>query len=138
MPFDVLNVGTTANDGTGDTLRSGGQKINANFALAVEGPAAAVTANRFVVFDGTTGRLVKQGLLTESTVVEQTGSTGAAKLPVGDDAARPSPATGMLRFNTDSGSFEGYDGSAWGAIGGGGGVVAFDDANNILATQVFG
>ena len=26
-----ISVGTNANDGTGDTLRSAGQKINANF-----------------------------------------------------------------------------------------------------------
>jgi hypothetical protein len=99
MAFDVINVGTTVNDGTGDTLRAGGQKINANFAIAVE----------------------------------KTAATGAAILPVGTDAQRPTPATGYLRFNTDSGSFEGYDGVAWGAIGGGS-----DSVDNILATQVFG
>ena len=47
-------------------------------------------------------------------------STGAAKLPVGTGAQRPTPATGQMRFNTDDTSFEGYDGSAWGVIGGGG------------------
>lgn len=67
--------------------------------------------------------------------VQQTSATGAALLPVGDDTERPSPSTGMLRFNTDQVSFEGYDGSAWGAIGG---SVAGDDAQIILATQVFG
>ena len=46
-------------------------------------------------------------------------STDAVEMPVGTDAERPTPVTGMLRFNTDSTSFEGYDGSAWGAIGGG-------------------
>lgn len=61
MAFSTVNVGAVADDGTGDSLRAGGQKINANFALAVEGPAAAVTDGRVVAFDGTTGRLVKQG-----------------------------------------------------------------------------
>jgi hypothetical protein len=134
MAFDVLNVGSAPNDGNGESLRSGGQKINANFAKAVEGPGT-VTADRLVVFNGTTGYLVKQGSLTEATIVQQTGADGAALLPVGDDSERPTPSTGMLRFNTDSGGFEGYDGVAWGAIGG---VAAFDDAQNILATQVFG
>jgi hypothetical protein len=60
MAFDVVNVGTTVNDGTGDTLRAGGVKINANFAKAVEGPASA-TADAVAVFDGTTGKLVKAG-----------------------------------------------------------------------------
>lgn len=30
MPFDPINVGTSENDGTGDSLRAGGLKINAN------------------------------------------------------------------------------------------------------------
>jgi len=46
--------------------------------------------------------------------------TGAVKVPVGTDAQRPSAVTGLFRFNTTSGAFEGYDGSAWGSIGGGG------------------
>jgi hypothetical protein len=60
MAFQTINIGTTVNDGTGDTLRDGGDKINDNFAVAVEGPALTVTTNRFVLWDGTTGRLVKQ------------------------------------------------------------------------------
>ena len=32
--FDSINVGTTANDDTGDSLREGGEKINANFSKA--------------------------------------------------------------------------------------------------------
>ena len=31
MAKQLLNIGTTANDNTGDTLRSGGDKINDNF-----------------------------------------------------------------------------------------------------------
>lgn len=48
--------------------------------------------------------------------------TGAVKITAGTTAQRPaSPATGMLRYNSDLTSFEGYNGAAWGAIGGGGG-----------------
>jgi hypothetical protein len=51
--------------------------------------------------------------------------TGAIKLPTGTELQRPgSPAAGQLRFNDDSDEFEGYDGTAWGAIGGGGGADA--------------
>jgi len=32
MARQTLDIGTNANDGTGDTLRSGGEKINDNFA----------------------------------------------------------------------------------------------------------
>jgi hypothetical protein len=38
---------------------------------------------------------------------------------VGTTAQRPTPATGQLRFNSQAASFEGYNGSAWGSIGGG-------------------
>ena len=52
------------------------------------------------------------------TVVEQTAADGAALLPVGTDLERPSPAAGMLRFNSDSDEFEGYNGTAWTSVGG--------------------
>lgn len=46
-------------------------------------------------------------------------STGYFDLPVGTTAQRPgSPNSGMIRYNSDLGQFEGY-GSAWGTIGGG-------------------
>ncbi len=49
------------------------------------------------------------------------GGTGAIKVPVGTEAQRPTPAKGQLRFNDDIDKFEGYDGTAWGTVGGGGG-----------------
>ena len=53
----------------------------------------------------------------DSTVVVNT--TGALTLPDGTTAQRPaSPATGDIRFNTTVVQFEGYDGAAWGTIGG--------------------
>ena len=56
--------------------------------------------------------------------VPQTSTTGSADIPSGTTAERDgSPAAGYLRFNTDESSFEGYDGSVWGAIGGGGGAT---------------
>jgi hypothetical protein len=46
--------------------------------------------------------------------------TGSLKVPNGTTAERDSSAeTGMLRWNTTTGSTEVYDGSAWGNIGGG-------------------
>ena len=49
------------------------------------------------------------------------GTSGdAAILPTGGNSARPdTPEAGQFRFNTDSTEFEGYDGTAWGAVGGG-------------------
>jgi len=52
--------------------------------------------------------------------VTQTGSDKSAKVPVGDTADRDSaPIQGYFRFNTELNSFEGYDGAAWGSVGGG-------------------
>ena len=46
-------------------------------------------------------------------------STGAVKIPVGTTAQRPTAADGKIRFNSDTDKFEGYDGTAWGQLGGG-------------------
>lgn len=46
-------------------------------------------------------------------------STGHIKLPVGSTAQRTnSPSSGIIRYNTSTGKFEGYTNN-WGAIGGG-------------------
>jgi hypothetical protein len=48
------------------------------------------------------------------------GTTGSAITPAGTTAQRDgSPAAGYFRFNTTVAKFEGYTGTAWGAIGGG-------------------
>lgn len=53
------------------------------------------------------------------------GSADALTLPVGDTDARPGvPVAGMMRFNDELETFEGYRAGSWGAIGGGGFVVA--------------
>lgn len=46
--------------------------------------------------------------------------TGQLDLPAGTTAQRSgSPNAGMIRFNTTLSTFEGYNGTAWGSIGGG-------------------
>jgi hypothetical protein len=76
------------------------------------------TGNQLYVW---TGSAWNAAAFTASGGVVQTSSTGSAIIPSGTDAQRDgSPSAGYFRFNTDSDSFEGYDGTAWGAIGGGG------------------
>ena len=55
MAQQIINIGTTVNDGTGDTLRSGAQKINANFAelYLTTLPTQAGQAGKFLTTDGT-------------------------------------------------------------------------------------
>lgn len=49
-------------------------------------------------------------------------STAAVQLPAGTTAQRPTPSTGMFRYNTTDGAFEGYDGTSWGSVGGASGA----------------
>tara|TARA_B100002019_G_scaffold180145_1_gene155563 strand:- start:179 stop:1537 length:1359 start_codon:yes stop_codon:yes gene_type:complete len=57
--------------------------------------------------------------------VPRTSTTGSAKLPVGNtsqrdaDGGTPANLTGYIRYNTQLTSFEGHNGTSWGAIGGG-------------------
>ena len=45
--------------------------------------------------------------------------TGTIRLPNGTTGQRPSPAAGMIRYNTSEDTFEGYAAGEWGSIGGG-------------------
>lgn len=54
--------------------------------------------------------------------------TGVLDLPAGTTAQRPgSPNSGMIRFNSDLVTFEGYNGTGWGKIGGGAAGGGTDD-----------
>ena len=63
---------------------------------------------------------VVQVIATKSATSGIFLGTGAITVPVGTTAQEPTGVQGMLRFNTTTGSFEGYNGTVWGAIGGGG------------------
>lgn len=59
-----------------------------------------------------------------TNAVAKTSNTGSAILPVGTTAQRDgSPAAGYIRYNNTTTSFEGYNGTAWGSIGGSGGAT---------------
>ena len=99
--------GTTAAAITGTTIN--GTTITATTGLAGphNGTLGATTPNTAVVTS-----------LTASLDSAFT-STGAVQLSSGTTAQRPTGAAGKLRFNSDLTSFEGYNGTAWGSIGGG-------------------
>ena len=47
-------------------------------------------------------------------------ATGALILPKGTAAQEPgTPIAGMIRFNSDTNAFEGYNGTSWGSLGAG-------------------
>jgi hypothetical protein len=77
------------------------------------------TAIRFPAADTVTVETGGSERLRVTLAGLDVAGTGAIKVPSGTDAQRPTPATGQLRFNTDAVSFEGYNGTEWGSIGGG-------------------
>jgi hypothetical protein len=97
------------------------------------GTGVAVPAGKslFVFNDGTNvveagtgavnlsvGTLAVTGTSTFAGNSTYTG-TGQVKLPAGSSAQRSgSPVNGMIRYNADLNSFEGYADGAWGGIGG--------------------
>jgi hypothetical protein len=73
--------------------------------------------NSNLFWDDTNNRL---GVRTATPAVSlAVSATDAILVPVGTTGERPTGATGYLRFNSTTISFEGYNGTAWGSIGGG-------------------
>ena len=64
-----------------------------------------------------TGTVAVTGALT-ATLDSTFSSTGALSISKGTTGQRPTPASGMLRFNTTTVEFEGYNGTAWASVGG--------------------
>ena len=122
--FDDTYLGAKASDPTvdndGDALTAGDLYFN-------------TTINKLKAYDGSAWN---EAFTDTSTVVTQTSATGSGELPSGTTAQRDgSPDAGYIRFNTTETSFEGYDGSAWGAIGGGasaGGAI-YENKDDITA-----
>jgi hypothetical protein len=75
--------------------------------------------------DSTAYATAAQGTTADSALqpgdaVPQTGVTGSAEIPSGTELQRDAvPSAGYFRFNTDVSKFEGYNGLAWGSVGGG-------------------
>jgi hypothetical protein len=65
----------------------------------------------------------KTGVVTipaaASSGVQKTSTVGSAIIPTGTTVQRDAaPSAGFFRFNVTNSSFEGYDGTAWGSVGG--------------------
>ena len=96
---------------------------NQTITLSGDASGSGTTAITVTVEDDSHNHIISNvdGLQTalDGKVVE-TASTGSAEIPAGTTGERDgTPSAGYLRFNTTDSSFEGYDGSAWGSIGGG-------------------
>lgn len=113
-------TGLSAGTGTGDSVRWEQLPSATNILPVASGGTGSGTG---------TGALVSLG--------ERTGATGSTILPAGTTAQRDgSPSAGYFRYNTTNAAFEGYNGSAWGSVGGasGGGGNPFVYENDITVT----
>lgn len=71
------------------------------------------------ITDSTDYATAAQGVKADASV-QTTAATGQANLPSGTTAQRTAgPIAGAMRFNSTDTSFEGYNGTEWGSIGGG-------------------
>lgn len=117
--FTTLNF-LTANNNLSDvndtaaSLGNLGLTASAAELNTMDGITATTIELNYV--DGVTSAIQTQ---LDAKVIK-TAADGSAIVPSGNTAARDgSPSAGYLRFNSESGSFEGYNGSEWGSIGGG-------------------
>ena len=117
----------------------------ANHNLIVVDSSGNVRVDSLKVSDLTNNRIVKVGSAGEleddanftfdgTNMVVST--TGSIRVPVGTTAQRPSAITGQFRFNSTLTQFEGYDGSAWGKIGGGDLSIAGDSGTDSVELGV--
>lgn len=106
-PVTTISFGTTGL--TPNTATSG--------AVTVAGTLAVANGGTGVITSTGTGSVVLSATptLTGNPVIN---STGSLTLPSGTTGQRPTPATGMLRFNSTTAQFEGYNGTAWASVGG--------------------
>lgn len=85
-------------------------------AFVYNGVPIATTAAEINLIEG----LTDSAQVQLDAKVARTSSTGSAQIPTGTEAQRDgSPTAGYFRFNTTTGQFEGYNGTAWGSVGGG-------------------
>ena len=65
---------------------------------------------------GITGQI---GIGTDDPYVKlDINGTDAIRIPVGNNAARPTGQDGMIRYNSEQSTYEGFGSGAWGSLGG--------------------
>ena len=119
MTKQVIQVGSTTNDGTGDTLRQAGIKINDNFTELYQAlanfnytlPTASTSILGGVKVDGTT-ITVANGVISANVGINQ---SQALRMPSFTDTQRNllTPQNGDVIYNSTTNRFQGYQQGAW-------------------------
>ena len=132
---DVNTVTYNTTTGSGSTVKATSPTISTPTLTAptITG-GATVSSGNLIVSTG------KVGIGTSSPAVSLAiGGTDAALIPSGTTAQRPTGATGYIRFNSTNSLFEGYNGTAWGSLGGGatggGGNQVFIENDQTVTTN---
>jgi hypothetical protein len=117
----VADGGTGASDASGARTNLGLGTIATQAASNVSITGGSISGiTDLAVADGGTGASTAADARTNLSAVGFTTTTGSAAIPSGTTGERDgSPATGYFRFNSSLSKFEGYNGSAWGSVGGG-------------------
>jgi len=120
----------------GDGIRGGTYTMTA--AVITGGTITGITD--LAVADGGTGASTAANARTNLLAVGFTATTGSATIPSGTTGQRDaSPSSGFFRFNSTVGKFEGYNGTAWGSVGGGatgaGGDEVFVENGTTITTS---
>ncbi len=106
---DIASALTDSVAADGQTPMTGNLDMNTNKIVNLVAGTAAGEAIEFAQFSTPT--------FTGNVTMT---ATGFALIPAGTTAERPvSPVNGQIRYNTTTAQFEGYQGGAWGQLGGG-------------------
>ena len=117
----ATNAATSATAaGTSATNASSSATAAAASATSASTSATAASTSATNASASATAAAASAASNNPATLVNRTSGTGSAIVPTGTAAQRDvSPAAGYFRFNADIGKFEGYNGTAWGSVGGG-------------------
>lgn len=127
---------TTSTLTTGDIVISGNvittTQSNSNLELRANGTGYVQAENLQFNSSSIIGTVAENINLTPSgTGIVNINSNQAIKIPVGTEIQRPAtPQSGMIRFNSSTNHYEGYNGSYWIRIGG---VFDVDNDTYIIA-----
>lgn len=155
MVKQIINVGTTVNDGTGSTIRAGGQIVNANFSevysaigdgssISFNVNATGVSANQGLIFNSSSSKFEPANVLTTTLTQSVTNKTFNVtntfpSLNLIDDSSTAGVVSlgGDLRINTGTGLSSSVSGSTY-TINFTGGIAATDIGGGTVDNTEFG
>ena len=149
MKGSDANVGVSmTSKGTGNYIFWSGNFARANALIASVSSsvnylqlAPAVTTSAPELSAQGSDTNINLNLTPKGTGSVTINATTAITVPAGTTAQRPTGVTGMFRYNSTTAGFEGYNGTTWGAIGGGSNITTlglWENASVIAANYTIG